>query len=126
MIDWKNLGTTTYVKYAKDIGSTYRGQIHMYGRGFVNAGFPVEKVAVAILPRSGTLSKMHLAVEDYDSALVDRILARREQTMLLLDTFDVENNPERYEWFESTPDTCLFCPWWSPNPKTPFQCRGDA
>lgn len=124
VVDWKNLGYTSYDKYAKDIGPTYRGQIHMYGRGFARLGYPVQRVAIAILPRSGTLTKMHLHMEDYDDAFVDTVLVRREAVMMMLDDFDVDNHLERYEWFPKAPSECVFCPWWRPEAKSPIQCDG--
>lgn len=127
VIDWKNLGYTTFHKYRKDVGPTYSNQVQLYGRGYKRLGYPVARVAIAILPRTGTLSKMHLEYADYSDEIVDQVLARREEVIRLLSDLDVENNPERFAWFETTPDTCIFCPWWRPYPSTvptPFECDG--
>lgn len=124
VVDWKNLGYTSFTKYVKDIGPTYKGQIMMYGKGFQNAGFSPKFVAIAILPRSGTLSKMHLEKVPYEEAYADAVLARREQVIGLLDDFDVDEHPERYQWFPIEPDTCTFCPWWRPESTGPLQCSG--
>lgn len=124
VIDWKNLGYTTFPKYVKNIGPTYKGQIMMYGKGFKNTGRNVQSVAIAILPRTGTLSKMHLEKMPFDEAYADACLLRREQVIGLLDDFDIDNNPDRYAWFPIEPETCIFCPWWRPEASGPLQCSG--
>ena len=126
VIDWKNLGYTSFPAHVKDPGITYRNQVQMYGKGFANLGYPVKQVAIAMLPRTGTLSKMHLHREDYDESKADAALARRDAVIELLDELDVERNPERYQWIPNHPETCFFCPWWAPAPKSPIQCEGKA
>ena len=126
VIDWKNLGTTTFPVKVKNPGTTYKAQIHMYGRGFKRMGYDVRRVCIAILPRAGTLRKMHLFLEDYDDDFVDSVLARRDAVIAMLNDFDVETDPARYKWFPTSPDTCIFCEWWRPEPKTPYECDGRA
>lgn len=126
VVDYKNLGYTTFTKKSKDAGPTYQGQIQLYGKGFRRAGRPVKRVAIAILPRTGTLSKMHLEIEDYDEAKADTILARRETVMAMLNDFRIEIDPLRYNWFPITPSECIWCPWWRPDSKNqPMQCNGE-
>jgi len=43
----------------------------------------------------------------------------------MMSDFDIDNHPERYEWFPVEPEQCIFCPWWSANPRSPLQCQGD-
>lgn len=126
VIDHKVLGVTSYMAKIKDPGLTYRNQVHQYGRGFKRLGYEVNRVAIAIFPRAGTLSKMHLWSEPYDDARVDEVLARRDAVIGLLDDLDVESNPERYQWIPATPDQCTFCPQWKPEPTNPLQCSGKA
>jgi hypothetical protein len=126
VIDWKNLGYTSFDVHVKDPGVTYKHQVQLYGMGFSRLGYEVKQVAIALLPRTGTLTKMHLERMDYDESIGQRVLDRRDAVIEPIDTFDVENNPDRYEWFPKTPDACVFCPWWSPNPKSPIQCDGKA
>jgi hypothetical protein len=99
VIDWKVPGANRFKMYVKEMSPVYRGQAHMYGRGYENAGLPVKQVAIALLPRGGTLSGMHLWREDYNPQLVDQILRRREAVMVMLNDFRVEIDPGRYEWF---------------------------
>lgn len=126
VIDWKNLGRTTYGKYVKNIGPTYLHQVMLYGKGYLRLGYPVQQVAIAIIPRTGSLSRMHLERIDFDESIADAVLARRNDVIALLDQFDVENNPERYEWFEKVPDQCTFCDWWRPFAEGPLQCNGEG
>jgi hypothetical protein len=127
VIDWKNLGYTSFVDKVKDPGFTYKGQLQLYGKGFQNAGFDVKRVAIAILPRSGTLTKMSLDhLVPYDEAQANAIIARREAVIAMLHDFDIEDHPERYDWFPVAPSECVFCPWWRPEARGPLQCSGKA
>lgn len=126
VVDWKNLGYTSFTAHVKDAGPTYKSQVQLYGKGFRRLGFDVKRVAIALLPRSGTLSKMHLDIMDYDESLANATLARRDAVLSMLYDFDVENDPERFAWFPKAPLECVWCPWWSPNAHTGIQCDGKA
>lgn len=126
VIDWKVPGHSRFDKYRKDPGPIYRQQIQFYGLGFERAGLPVKRVAIAFIPRAGTLRKMHLWQADYDRELALAGLRKRDAVIGMIDDFGVETNPARYEWFPTTPYDCLFCPWWKPEPTNSFQCRGDV
>lgn len=125
VIDYKVPGTNRIAKYKKDgPGPVYRTQGHLYGVGFVNAGLPVRRVAIMFLPRGGTLAGSHLWSEDFDPAIAQEAIDRRNQAAVLLNDFGVENNPDRYEWFTRSGPDCMFCPWFSVNPSGPLQCGG--
>lgn len=126
VIDHKLPGTNRIAAYKRDPGATYRTQVHLYGKGFRNAGHPVQTVAIWFLPRGGSLSGAHLWSEPYDEALALETIARRDQVICLLNDFRVEDNPERYEWFSRCGPDCQFCPWWSPKPQGPLQCPGES
>lgn len=129
VIDHKFPGVNRFKIYSKQMSETFRGQAHMYGRGFKRLGYDVKTVAVALFPRAGKLSGMHVWKEDYDGDLVDEILTRREQVIGLCDDFDVTKHPERYAWFPATPSDCAFCPWFNPHAERdnlPFSCPGDS
>lgn len=124
VIDHKFLGYTSFTAYVKDIGPQYKSQVMLYGRGFRRLGRNVRRVAVAIFPRSGTLTNAHLWSADYDDNHAARVLTRREQAICLLDDLQVEIYPERYQWIPATPYSCIWCPFWRPEPDGPLQCRG--
>lgn len=126
VIDWKNLGYTSFDVHVKDAGPTYRNQVQLYGRGYLRLGMPVKRVAIAMLPRTGTLSNMYLDFQDYSDERVNAILRRRDAVIQLIADFDVENNPDRYQWIPNRPAECIFCAWWRPEPKGPLQCSGKV
>lgn len=126
VIDWKNLGYTSFDKHVKDPGLTYKNQVQLYGRGYLRLGLPVRRVAIAMLPRTGTLTNMNLHFDDYSDEKADTVLARRNAVIALIDDLDIENNPERYQWIPNTPSECIFCPWWRPEPTNSMQCNGKA
>lgn len=124
VIDYKVPGASQFAKVKKGPSELYRTQVHLYGKGFTNAGLPVATVAIMFLPRGGTLSSAHYWSEPYDQGVADAALRRREQTLLLLDDFDVESNPDRFAWLAKSGPGCVFCPWFSVNPTGPLQCEG--
>jgi hypothetical protein len=69
---------------------------------------------------------MHLWQADYSDDEVDAVLRRREQVITLLNDLDIEANPERYQWLPTTTYSCLWCPHFRPEPKSPYECKGDA
>lgn len=126
VIDWKVPGTLRFAKYKKNPGPVYINQVFMYGLGFENAGYPVSTVAIAFIPRGKSLRSMHLWSAPYDREIAEAALKRRIAVIEMLDQFDVENNPDRYQWFPTEPWDCPFCPWWSPRPDgSGLQCKGD-
>lgn len=77
VIDWKIVGPTT-LKSARAAGPNpvYRAQVHLYGRGFLNAGLAVERVAIMYLPVSGELSDAVWWSEDYSESVAQEALTR--------------------------------------------------
>lgn len=125
VIDHKFPGANRFTAYKKNIPLIYKIQVHLYGKGFINAGLPVKRVAICLLPRGGSLKAMHLWSEPYDESIADEAIAKRNMVIALCSDWDVENNPDRYHWFAQTPHDCVFCPQWRPNPTGPLQCKGD-
>lgn len=112
VIDWKVVGATSLNKYKKDGPSPqYRAQAHLYGLGFANLGFTVNKVTLAFLPRGGFLSGMHLWSESYRPDLAHAALNRLADILDLTAQLDPETNPERWEMIPAAPDHgCTWCP----------------
>jgi hypothetical protein len=123
VIDWKVLGDNRFKMYSKEMSPVYKLQCLFYGRGFINAGLPVERVAVAVLPRGGTLTRMHLWSMPYDDDAVTAGLDKRNAVISLINDFRVEIDPARYQWIPIIQESCIFCPWFSPNPRSPIQCN---
>lgn len=120
VIDHKIVGPSTMKRVrAKGSSETYNAQRHLYGLGYSNAGVPVEHVAIAYWPRSGTLSQLHVDVVPYDPA-VARAAIDRYQTIKATVT---AIGPLILDQLSSDPD-CYECartkPWapatgWAPN-----------
>lgn len=129
VIDLKVPGASKMTEYRKHGPSeTYQRQAHLYGRGYVNAGFTVNAVGIWFVPRAGQLATSHLWTEPYDDAMVAETLARIDNAATLIHDFEVEQHPERWAWFPKTPVDCTFCEWFTPNPNhpNPAACTGDT
>lgn len=124
VVDHKFPGPDRFAKHKKKMDPTYRAQAHLYGLGFENAGYQVNTVAIALFPRSGSLRSMWMWKEPYDRQFAQSVLHRRDQTIALLDDFQVQEHPERYAWFPSEPHDCVYCPFFSNRPTNPLQCNG--
>lgn len=124
VLDWKFPGSTRYEHYAKHGPSnTYRGQAHLYGRGYKRLGFPVKYVGNIYISRAGSLRKIHLWREPYNDALVDEILDRYDRVGHQMEMLRVDEFPDNFKQIPVTPDSdCIFCPWFSVNPEGPFSC----
>lgn len=57
-------------------GAQYRYQGHLYGLGYVNAGWPVEHVAIAFWNRGGKLRDLYVWTEPYSEAIAREALDR--------------------------------------------------
>jgi hypothetical protein len=125
VIDWKVTGSARLTKYRKEMSTVYRRQVQLYGLGFSRAGYPVKTVGVCLLPRSGELANSYLWTEPYDAEFATNIVKRREHIIAMLNDFQVETNPERFQWIPRHADEdCRWCPWFSAHPTAPVQCAG--
>lgn len=129
VIDYKFPGTTKMAQYRKEGPSVlYRVQAHLYGKGYLNAGYPVKRVGIWFLPRSGYLSSSKLWIEDYSEDLVQEQLSRWWSLILLLDELRIEDDPKRLALIPITPYECHWCPWFSvvSGEDNPFACAGGV
>lgn len=126
VIDWKVPGTNRFAMYKKEMSILYIRQGHMYGLGFENAGYQVDTIAIALLPRGGTLRGMHLWKEPYDRDVAEAALANRDKVIGLCDDLDVTENPDRYAWIPNHPYDCRFCDWYRARPSGPLECNGKV
>lgn len=85
VLDWKILGDTQYRKYASgEMSETYRKQSHLYGLGYVRAGYTVTTVAIGMFGRAKRLSDLHIWSEPFDIELALRALDRMRKVQVLL------------------------------------------
>lgn len=108
VVDWKIVGPTTLKKYkSSGPGSQYRTQAHLYGRGFVAEGLPVERVMVAFLPRNAPLHEAYFWHEPYDEQIALAGLQR-------VNGLAIGTRLTGYRLLEQIPtvdDYCGFCPF---------------
>ncbi|AYR01665.1 Cas4 family endonuclease [Mycobacterium phage Scarlett] len=143
VIDLKFPGATAFAKYkkAKERGTMaedapeYHTQAHCYGRGYVNEGFPVNRVAIWCIPRGGMLSNSFVWSEAYNPEVVDATLAKLDKIALVLNDLDIDAHPERLALIPKQPHNCMFCPYFVPtrpggtaklDPAQPWACAGGA
>lgn len=95
IVDYKLVGKNTRQNAMLDGPSKqYRGQQHCYGKGATAAGYEVEKIAIAYIPRdSHTLRDMHVHIEDYNPLLADRTLDRARRVWKAVSSGRVEEIP---------------------------------
>ncbi|MCP2261059.1 hypothetical protein LX15_004779 [Streptoalloteichus tenebrarius] len=128
VIDHKVLGETTMRLYKRGgPPDQYRAQAHLYGLGLARLGLPVRRVALAMYPRAGLLSGLHLWSEPYDPAVADAAIARHDQILEAACALDVTDHPERYQHIPRTASRrCRYCPWYRPGADTGATCPGDT
>lgn len=129
VIDWKFPGKTRH-DHAVKHGPlpVYQSQVQLYGKGYRNLGFPVNRVGIAFVGRASTLRRMHLWTTPYDESKVNRILGNVDATKALIELHDLPNKPENFALIPITPDEdCRStCSYWTPNPAStdPYECAG--
>lgn len=117
VVDWKVVGPTSLKKYRKDgPGQQYRTQLHLYGKGHVNAGRRVDHVAIVFLPSAGTLADALFWTEPYDESVADGAVERLDLLRLALMVSTGQGHPvaDVVGGVAMTPaHSCVYCPWFS-------------
>lgn len=111
VVDWKVVGATPLKKYrSKGPGQQYRCQGHLYGRGFVRRGVPVDRVMIVFLPRNGELRDAYVWSEPYDEAVALWALERANGIAIAAAALgtDVLDQLQPVEAF------CRRCPFFNP------------
>lgn len=107
VIDWKFVGPAMLKKYkASGPSNQYRVQAHLYGTGWVNAGYEVEQVMIAFLPRDGELGDAYFWWEPYQPEIADAALAKANQLVTLINAIGEDATLEMYPLCNER-----FCPW---------------
>ncbi|MCT1366596.1 hypothetical protein M4D50_01090 [Rothia sp. p3-SID1597] len=110
VIDWKFVGRTRLNSYrSKGPGQQYRVQAHLYGKGWETAGYQVNTVMIAFLPRDGELSDAYFWWEPFDPMVALMALVRANQVYQDIANRGVEKVLQAYE-----PCTDRWCPWCAP------------
>lgn len=112
VIDHKFVGKTQLAKYRSNGPSpTYRVQAHSYGVGWAHAGFPVDQVAIAFLPRDGELADAHIWTEPFNPGIAAAALQRLHGIQAALALL----GDQAYTQMPTADDYCTFCPFYLPN-----------
>lgn len=111
VIDWKTVSPTK-LKTWKSSGppETYKDQVNLYGRGLLLAGYPVAKVCLIAVPRSGWLRDMQVWIEDYQP---ERAQAALDRMYSIANTMISAGDNLSFEEISAVPGSeCAFCPWY--------------
>jgi len=77
LVDLKCPGPSTMKRFRRaSEDPQYRVQVHVYARGLIAAGYPVDTVAVVRLPSAGELSDAIVKREPYDESIAVKALDR--------------------------------------------------
>lgn len=108
VVDWKFVGPSMLKKYkASGPGEQYRGQAHLYGRGFRTLGYAVELVMIAFVPRDGELDESFFWWERFDPDHAEAVLARANKLFRLQDALGAEKAAELFP--ACTDPWCAWC-----------------
>lgn len=126
VLDHKLPGTTAMRSYRNHGPSrVYRVQAHLYGRGFVRAGYEVNRVAIAYYPRGGMLSGLHTWSEPFDPQVAADALQRHDRILEAACALAVDQAPEHYAHIPAEPaHSCTWCPWFQPGAAVGRTCPG--
>lgn len=119
VVDFKTTSTAMMEDYARGkLPEVYRTQIHMYGMGYENEGYPVKRVALLFLPRDNDLnvSTSVFYVEPYDRQVALTGLARLERIAKGSSGGDFES-------LATASSYCSRCPWFVSGAKKPNEGR---
>lgn len=77
VLDWKTTSKTILAEWRKTgIPHEYMVQIMLYGKGMINAGFPVDRVGLVPIDRSGALRDVKVYTVPYDEEFALSALRR--------------------------------------------------
>lgn len=114
VVDWKFLGATQHSEYAKGyMSEKYEIQGHTYGNGWVNKGYVVERVALAIFGATKTLQDLYVWSDPYNPAKAQMALNRLGQVrMYVAGTGASDANRAPLLQIAAKPGSgCYFCPY---------------
>lgn len=133
VVDHKFLGPTSLAKIKRPEGPPvkYQVQLLFYGRGYINLGFPVDRVVVLAYPRTAaSLAGLYAWERPMDAAAdaqISQVLQRTAFRKVL--AAGVAAGRIRIEDVPRTPqdDECFFCPQYRPEAKDGGQgCPGTV
>jgi hypothetical protein len=125
VVDWKFPGPNILKGYRRKLypGDQYRDQAHLYGRGWVRAGFRVNRVMIFFLPRDGELDDHYVWSEAYDEQVALDALERLAGIDLAVQALGTG----ALELLSTHPHYCNNCPFYMRDSKDlSVGCPGDT
>lgn len=124
--DWKTVARNKIREHYRPHGpgAQYRAQAHLYGRGWVRAGLPVNTVGIIFFTRDGEFTDRHVWSEPYNEQVAVDALERAGSIARALAAL----GPEFTIPTLPTADAyCAFCPYYSKNtPNVATGCPGHV
>ena len=119
VIDHKCVGSTSMKSRKKDgATSQQRIQINLYGYGMEQAGYTVNKVALAYYPLGGRLDGLYTVLEPYNRKIATDAIERLDGIKLLVWQLDPEHNPDHWPLIPKVSSYgCIYCPFYLPGSK---------
>lgn len=117
VLDWKVLGDSQYTKYTNQGPSeTYRTQANVYGLGFKNSGYEINRVGIVFLGRAKPLSGMHIWSEPFDQLRALKAVRRliKLKSIMAARVEGMATNPMRIP--ETPGNHCFFCSYKTATP----------
>jgi hypothetical protein len=123
VVDWKIVGTTTMRKIdiadPMSVGPQYYVQGQTYGEGWIQAGYPVDEVMIAFLPRSNFLKNMKLVTMPFVPGVAAQAQARVAAIQQLIEVIPPEQVPAG--------GCSVWCPFYRPKyPLGATSCPGHG
>lgn len=128
VIDHKIVGKSSMDKYKlHGPGPQYEIQGHSYGFGWEQAGFTVERVAIAFYPRFTWLDAgFFVWSAPYDRVRVEKAIRRLDTIDAIVSKLNPAIDPEQFTRIPRSPDrNCRYCPFWKPGKDTGATCPGE-
>ena len=117
VIDHKFVGASSATTYRKQgPPEHYRVQAHLYGLGYRNAGYPVNRVAIWFIPRASTLAKAWVWSEPFDADVALKAVERLDHITTAVEGLSARENHAALALIPSAPGNCRFCPFSADNP----------
>lgn len=131
VLDWKTTSADILKQWVKDgtIPEKYLTQVMLYGKGMINAGYPVDRVGIIGINRSGTFNDIIVLTEKYDEDVVRKALQRVWDLGKHLQAVDITANPHLFADIPAEPSRlCGWCPSYrgGSKPADGTGCPGEA
>lgn len=125
VVDHKFLGDSSMAKIRKEPPRKYRGQLFLYGLGYLRLGLPVRKIAIAAYPATaGTLDGLYVwehrfadptgviypeVLDLLQTVFTDTVRRRAQSEELIAGRARLTDIPA-----SPSTDECYFCPFYRP------------